>query len=180
MNLEKHESENESILFKVINSPISVIVALILLVISLMIYTRYLVNSVNLYTFYAYDENFSFLSGAIYTGYDINYFGDSKVIYTGEDVKLYDYTMGYYIKDGSTYYEVSTVKGIDDLEEAASLKEIIEKTSFSFTETHKDANFLSKKAVENIDNLVFKISGFEEDKEEYILEIPLEVEKISK
>ena len=60
------------------------------------------------------------------------------------------------------------------------MKKIVAGTSFSFTETDKDAVFLSKENVDNLKNLVFKISGKNKKGDEVKIEIPMVIEKVTK
>lgn len=164
----------------VLNNPISLIIVLLVFSALLMIYNRYLIKSQVLYNFSGYTEEYSFMNGTIYTGYDINYFGDSKVIYTGKDIELYDFEAGYYIKNDNKYEPVATMEALENAESGASLKELLATTDFSFTEAHRDAKYLSKENIENIKNLVFKITGENKSQEKIDIEIPLEVVKVTK
>lgn len=162
--------------------PYAIIVVLIAFAIGLLAYTRFLAKSDTLYMFAGYEKNFSFFGGTIYEGLNVNYFSDSKVLYTGEDISLYDYELGYYIKDDGEYRPISVTKSHDVKENSkgASLKEVLMGTGFSFTETHRDAVFLSKENIDNLDNLVFLIRGKDAKGEEIKMEIALEVDKITK
>ncbi len=179
-------NKKESKIFRFINSPIPIIVVLILFSIGLMCYSRYLINSTTLYTFSGVGENFWFSNGTIYIGRELNYFGDSKVRYTGKDMKLYNFEVGFYIKDESVYHEISIMSGYDVKDDegnklGASLVEILESTDFSFTETHNsDTLYLSDKNIKNLNNLVFKVKGYDEKDNEINIVVPLEIEKISR
>lgn len=182
---KKNQNKNESTLFKIINSPNLIIAVLVLFAIGLMIYNRFLINSVTLYNFYAYEEDFSIMNGTIFVGYDVNYFGDSKISYMGEKMSLYDFEIGYYIKKDGKYYEISKMTGYkmsdDEAEKVgANLEDILNKTDFSFTEVHDDAMFLSEDNIKNIDNLIFRIQGIDEEGEKVDIEIPLEINKVTK
>lgn len=180
-NQQNKEAKKKHIsLSNILNSKTTIIVVLALLVVGLMIYTRYIIKRVELYTVSYFDENISILNGTIYSNYDINYFGDSKIIYEGEDYKIKNFNIGYYIKDGSKYRVVSEVTNIDDMESGASIKELLETTDFSFTEVQKDAKFLSKENLKNLDDLVFLIQGKLDDGDEINIELPLDITKISK
>jgi len=178
---QNKETQKKNIsLSKILNSKTTIIVVLVLLVIGLMIYSRYIIKRVELYTLSYFDENISILNGTIYSNYDINYFGDSKIIYEGEDYKLKNFNIGYYIKEGNKYNVVSEVTNIEDMDSSASLKELLETTDFSFTEAHKDAKYLSKENLESLDNMVFLITGKLDDGEHLNIELPLDITKISK
>lgn len=179
--------KNDFSLGKILNSPYSIIVVLILFAIALLFYTRYLIRCNVIYSYSGYTKDFSFFGGVIYDGPIVNYFGDSKVLYKGEDVLLYDYEVGFYIKYDEKYSPISVTKGyaVDEEDEGdekkfASMKEIVAGTSFSFTETDKDAVFLSKENVDNLENLVFKISGKNKKGDEVKIEIPMMIEKVTK
>lgn len=180
----KKTNKNVSPIMKIINSPISIIVALIILCIGLLIYTRYLVGCNKVYTFYGYTDEFSFFGGTIYEGQTMNYFGDSKVLYTGKDINLSDYELGFYIKDGDNYNAISVMKGYETTSESevayASLKDILMGSGLSFTETHKEAQFLSKENMKNIDKLVFRVAGKDKSGKDVDIEVPMTVEKITK
>lgn len=188
MKVEKTQNRKNKITLGIIlNSPISIIVVLILFSIGLLIYTRYLVRCNKIYTFSGYSSDFSFFGGTLYEGPNVNFFGDSKVLYTGENVELYDYEVGFYIKYGEDDYSpISAMTGIDTREddtskqEGASLKDILSGTDFSFTENHKGAKYLSIKNMENLENLVFRITGKDGEGNSIDMEVPLEVEKITK
>lgn len=166
---------------KVLNSPISIIVALALIIVGLLIYSRYLVSSTILYSFSGFNKNISLLNGTIFTNYNINYFGDTKVIYAGDDEIIYDFSSGYYIKNGSDYKVVSEAITLDEMQDkGVSIKDLIEKSDYSFTEEHKDAKYLSKENLENIENLVFRVVGKKKDGSEIKIEIPLTIEKVTK
>lgn len=182
--MDKKETQTKnnknSKIFNFFNNPVTIIVTLILFAILLMLYNRYLVNSMNLYTFTGFNDDISIINGTIYTGYDINYFGDSKALYTGRDIQLSTYEVGYFIKNKDKYTIVAVTESIQELENSASLKEIVETIDFSFTEVSKDALYLSKDNIKNIDKLTFKISGTDELGNEVSIEIPLTVTKMSK
>lgn len=176
------KSEKEKITFgKILNSPISIIVALACLVVGLMIYNRFLIGQVNLYVFSGYTNEFSFLSGTIYTSYDINYFGDSKVVYIGEDKTIFDFEAGYYIKNGENYKTIASAKGLESAsDKGVSLKDLIEKSDYSFTEAKKEAEYLSKENIENLDKLVYRIVAKDEKGEAVEIEVPLDIVKVTK
>jgi len=170
-------------IFKVINSPISIIIALALLVVGLMLYSRFLVKATTLYRFSAYTEDFSIINGTIFTNHNLNYFGDSKVIYTGEDMKIYDFKVGYYIKNDDKYTTIGEYKELDTANDegvSASLKEILLNMDLSFTETHKDAEYMSEENIKNIDKMVFRITGKDKDDKDINIEIPVDIEKVTK
>ncbi len=185
-NQAKKPDRGKSKVYKFFNSPVPIIVVLILFSVGLMVYSRFLIKSTVLYSFSGIEEGFWFSNGTIFIGRDLNYFGDSKVKYTGKDIKLYNFEVGFYIKDGSVYREISIMSGYDVKDDegeklGASLVEILSSTDFSFTETHNsDTLYLSKKNVEYIENLVFRVKGYDEKNEEINIVVPLEVQKISK
>lgn len=180
------EQNEKAKVIKVLNSPNTIIFVLILLVIGLMVYSRFLVNCSHLYSFSGMEGDFWFTNGTIYVGRDLNYFGDSKVRYTGEDVVLYNFEIGYYIKDEDNYREVSIMTGYDVKDDdgkrlGASLVEILSTTNFSFTETHgKEALYLSEENIEKLDNLVFRVKGYDEKDNPVDIVIPLEIAKITR
>lgn len=183
----KVKKDNSSFIGKIIYSPYSIVVVLMIFVIVLLMYARYLVRSNSLYTFSGFTEEFSIFGGTIYEGPIINHFGDSKILYTGSDIGLYDFEVGYYIKNGDKYSPISTTKGYDVSEEGdkknkklASLKDIIMGTGFSFTETHKEAVFLSEENMSNLDNLVFRVTGKDKNDKLFEIEVPLAIEKVTK
>lgn len=176
--LNKDKKANPLVGF--LNSPFSIIAVLIVFVIALLIYTRYLINAPKLYSFSGFTEDISIFNGTIYTNYDINYFGDSKIIYKGVNHKLSEFALGYYIKDGDEYIKIAEGTSRTDIEEPAFLKEILSSCDFSFSEVNKDAQYLSLDNMKKIENLVFKITGKTDKSKDFTLEIPLTVEKISK
>lgn len=177
---KKKKKKTSETIKQFFNSPISIIIALIILSISLLIYSRYLIKVNEVYQFSGYKENISILNGTIYTNYDVNYFGDSKIYYDGEDIELKEFEVGYYIKDGSNYNDISIVKNNEEIGESASLKLLLNTTDFSFTETHKDSMYLSKENIKNLDNLVFRIKGVDKEDKDIEIEIPLVATKINK
>lgn len=177
----KVKETKQSKISKFFSSPIPIIVALVLLVIGLLIYSRYLIKSVTLYNFSGYSEEFSILNGTIYTSRDINYFGDSKIVYTGKDIELHDFEVGYYIKDGDEYNVITKVEPLSSEEETSiSLVELLNTMDFSFTEAHKDAMFLSDENINNLDNMIFRISGKDKDEKTVDIQVEIEVQKVSK
>ncbi len=183
--VENQTKKNErSIVGRIFGSPYTIIVVLMIFIVALLVYAKVLMRSNKVYTYSGYTKDFSFFGGAIYEGPIVNYFGDSKVLYTGEDETLYDYEVGYYIKYEDGYEPVSIAKSRATTEDGstkgASLKEIVGGTTFSFTETHKDAKFMSRENMENLENLVFRIVGENEDGEEISYEVPMTIEKITK
>ncbi len=182
-NEDKEKKFKDTKVFKVINSPISIIIVLALLVVGLMLYSRFLIKSTTLYRFSAYTEDFSIINGTVFTNHNLNYFGDSKVIYTGKDMDLYDFKVGYYIKNDNEYTTIGEYKGLDTANEEgahASLKEILLNMDLSFTETHKDAEYMSEENIKNIDKMVFRITGKDKDDKDINIEIPVDVEKVTK
>lgn len=179
MKKTKKKTNNEAIK-EFFNSPIPIIIVLIALSITLLIYSRYLIKANKLYQFSGYKENISIMNGTIYTNYDINYFGDSKIYYDGKDIELKEFEVGYYIKDGSSYNDISIIKNNEEIGETASLKLLLNTTDFSFTETHKDSIYLSKENIKNLDNLVFRIKGIDKENKDIEIEIPLVATKINK
>ncbi len=177
------KSFKDTKIFKIINSPISIIIALAILVIFLLIYSRFLVRATTLYRFSGYTEEFSILNGTIFTNHNINYFGDSKIIYTGDDIKLNNFKVGYYIKDGDDYSVICEYKGSDSMEDEevyASIQEIFLNVDLSFTETHKDAEYMSSDNLDNLDKMIFRVTGTDESGEEVNIEVPIDIEKITK
>ncbi len=185
-NQEREHNKEVSKAYRFFNSPVPIIVVLILFSIGLMFYSRYLINSTHLYTFSGIGDDFWFSNGTIYISRNLNYFGDSKVKYTGKDMKLYNFEVGFYVKEDSTYREVSIMSGYDVKDDdgnklGASLVELLESTDFSFTETHNsDTLYLSDRNIKNLENLVFRVKGQDEKDNEIDIVVPLDVEKISK
>ncbi len=178
---QKNQKQNKkNAIIEVLNSPFSIIIVLIMLVICLLVYIKYMSKSTTLYTFSAFLQDVSVLNGTIYTSRDVNSFGDSKIIYTGKDEKIYDFVIGYYIKSGDGYRSIVEREGREDLKDGASLKEILEKSDLSFTEGHKEAKYLSKENIEELNNLVFRVVGKDVKGEEYVFEVPISVEKVTK
>ncbi len=189
--MEKTKIKKQNLASRIFYSPYSIVVVLMIVVVCLVTYARYLMRANTLYTFSGYTEEFSFFGGTIFTGPLVDHFGDSKVLYTGSDMRIYDFESGYYIKYDDEYRPISVIKhyeSADDSEEkdekkakaAASLRDIINSTSYSFTEMHRDANFLSKENLQNLDKLVFRITGHDSKEESIEIEIPMVVEKVTK
>lgn len=178
--MEKNSKSDKSSLFKFFNSPIPIIIVLGLLVVVLLLYIKIIANSVTLYSFGGYNDDITFLNGTIYIGRDVNYFGDSKIKYDGKDIELYEFEIGYYIRREEGDIKLVAVNSIEDMKDkGASLKSIFENSDFSFTESHKDANFLSDVNVENLDKLIFKVQGKDKKGNEVKMEVPLEISKIT-
>lgn len=178
--MEKNSKSDKSSLFKFFNSPIPIIIVLGLLVVVLILYIKIIANSVTLYSFGGYNDDITFLNGTIYIGRDVNYFGDSKIKYDGKDIELYEFEIGYYIRRAEGDIKLAVVNSIEDMKDkGASLKSIFENSDFSFTESHKDANFLSDVNVENLDKLIFKVQGKDKKGNEVKMEVPLEISKIT-
>lgn len=178
--MEKNTKNNESSLFKFFNSPIPIIIVLGLLVLVLLLYIKIIANSVTLYSFGGYNDDITFLNGTIYIGRDVNYFGDSKIKYDGKDIELYEFEIGYYIRREEGDIKLVAVNSLEEMKDkGASLKSIFENSDFSFTESHKDANFLSDINVENLDKLIFKVQGKDKNGKEVKMEVPLEISKIT-
>ncbi len=183
---KQNKHSKKPLAYRIFNSPYSIIIVLVVLSVLLMVYNRFLINSINLYSFSAFEKDVSIFNGTIYTSYDINYFGDSKIAYTGKDIKLNTYEIGYYIKTSSSYKEIATIKSLDNKENSdlkdvnISLKEILNTTNFSFTEVSKNALFLSKNNIKNLDKLIFKISGKDDKGTDIDIEVPIEIEKVTR
>lgn len=171
---------NKHVIIEFLKSPHAIFLVLVLFIIGLLIYTRFLVKANTLYSFSGYEENFSILNGTIYVGRDINYLGDSKIVYTGDDLTLKDFEIGYYLELEDSYEPISVVEKNDDVGDSIDLVELLAKTDFSFTEMHKDAKFISDKTIDNIDKLVFAIKGKDTDDKEVDIILPLEVFKLTK
>ena len=167
---------------KIINflkSPYALITYLIVLVLILIGFNFYFVRSVNVYVFNGYSDEYTFLDGSIYTGFDINTFTSPTIIYSGDEIVLKDYEIGYFIKDGDDFNNISVVTPSEDKDEVL-LSEVLTKTEFSFTEIHKNAYFFSKKNIKNIEKLYFRISGTTLDDDNILVEIPLNVQKVTR
>ena len=181
--MEKTPKEN--LVKRVFYSPYAIVVVLMLAVLGLLAYSRFLIKANTVYTYSGYTEDFSFLGGTIYEGLHVNYFGDSKVIYKGKDVEVYDFEAGYYLKEDEEYIPISVIEHFNSADEedekkGASLKEIVMNMSYSFTETHKEAKYLSSENLANLDNLVFRVFGKDKKGTDYSVEVPMVVEKITK
>jgi len=160
-----------------LNSLKAVCGALILIVLLVLIYHINYTKNINVYSFGGYNDEFTVLDGTIYIGNDINRFSSPNIIYSGSKIVLSEYTIGYYIGDNALV--VVSNKNIDELN-GVNMKDIIENTEFSFTETHKNADKFSKSKVKEINNLYFRVEGKTSDGGEISLKVPLEVTKISK
>lgn len=185
MEKTKKNKTNHITFKEIFGTPYAIIVVLILFVIGLLFYSRYLVRCNTIYSYSGFTKDFSFLGGVIYDGPIVNHFGDAKIIYTGEDISISDYELGFYIKYEDDYKPIAISKGYnaskeDDEKKLASLKDVVTSTSFSFTETDKDAVFLSKENVENLKNMVFRIQGKDKKGETVEIEVPMVIEKITK
>lgn len=170
-------NRHHSALFNFFNSPIPIFIALGIIIVVLLVYIKSLYSSVTLYTFGGYNDDITFLNGTIYIGRDINHFGDSKIKYDGKDITLYDFEIGYFIGD----FKLASIEAEDELKEkGASLKTILENNDFSFTESHIDSKFFSEENIANLDKFVFKIKGKDKKGKEISIEVPLNVNKITK
>lgn len=174
------QQKNNSKIFNFFNSPVPIIIVLSLCIVGLLMYIKLNPNRGSLYSFGNSTEDITVSNGTIYIGRDINHFSNSKITFEGKDTKLYNFEIGYYIKNGDIYNPIVTLKTLEEInEEGASLKQIIENSDFSFTENHQDAKFLSEENVKNIVNLVFKIKGQDKKGDEISIEVPLEVNEIT-
>lgn len=177
---KKTKKNRTNVVINFLKSPHAIFLVLILFIIGLLIYTRFLTKATLLYSFSGYEEDFSILNGTIYVGHEVNYFGDSKIVYTGESLNLKDFEIGYYIKYDDSYEAISVTKKNEDVGDSIDLKEFLLNTDFSFTETHKDAKFISNKTIDNIDKLVFAVRGKDANDEEVNIIVPLEISKLTK
>ena len=150
----------------------AIIVVLIILVLVLLGFNLYFVKTTKVYTFSGTKEDITVLSGTIYIGHDINRFQAPAIIYNGSNITLKSGTIGYYIEDEPI--------SIVEIEEKLKLKDVIDSSDLSFTEMHKNAFKLSKKNIENIDKLVFKVVGTAKDDTKFEFEVPLLVTYLGK
>lgn len=167
---KKQKTRNKVLEF--LNSYNAICIALAIISISLIIYNRHISKKISVYNFGGAGDEFIILDGTIYTGLDINRFSAPSIIYLGEDKIIKDYKIGYYISDG----EISVVEG----DEEVDLYSLIRNSDFTFTETSKDAYAFSKDNIDNLDKLHFKIDGILNDKDKIEIDIPLDINKISK
>ena len=96
-------------------------------------------------------------------------------------MEIYDFTIGYFIKENNEYLKISSSESLPEMKEnGVKLTQLLENTDFTFTETHKEAKYFNSSNIKNIKNLVFRINGVDKKGKEINIEIPLEVNKITK
>lgn len=181
----KKSKANSNIKKRIVNflkTPYSIIIYLSILVVVLLIFNLYIAHRSKLYVFNGYNDNITFLSGSIYLGGDINNFTSPTIIYSKDDILLKTYDVGYYVKKNKQDIGISVTNrdAFESADELVSLKELLRITEFSFTEYSKEAKFFSKENVNLLDSFYFKIFGKDKDDNLIELEIPLEIEKVSK
>ena len=131
-----------------------------------------------LYVFNGGSDDIVIYNGIIDVNTDINLFKGGTVIYNGKEVTLKDYTMGYYLCGSKKDISLSTLSNTS--EEGFDLEKLLETNDFSLMEPHKNSNKISKKNINKIDKLCFKVSGTDIKGKEYSLKVDFEVQKVSK
>ena len=169
-------TKKDNNLLKFLNSYQAICIALVAIILFMMVLNIYIAHSTSLYTFGGYSDGITILDGSIYIGRDVNHLTAPNIVYSKEEVMLEDYTIGYYIGDEA----VSVIKKSSVSDETIGLKAILDTADWSFTETHKGANYLSKKNVKNLNDLNFKISAKDIEGNDISIIIKLDVTKISK
>lgn len=170
------KEKNQKTIKNKINPYLPICIVLAIFSFIVMMYHIYTKRNISVYSFGGYNENITILDGTIYTGLDINRFSAPNILYNGKDYVLKDFTIGYYIGNEKVSVTGSDNKtGLSDVH----LSDIIKNTEFTFTENHKDAVFLSKENIKNINNLVFKIEGKSTKDESVSISVPLEITKIN-
>lgn len=177
---KKQTKQQENKIIGFLKKPVSIYITLMLLVVVLMVFNQYIIKSTNLYVFNGFTEDVSILNGTVYTSYDINNFNGSKITYTGDDVKLKDYEIGYYVTIDGVNKPLATATSTKDSEDTYSLKELVVSSEFSFTETKKGTVAFSKDTIKNIDKMCFVISGTSTKGDSVLVNIPLDVVKVTK
>ena len=172
MKIQKKKTKKQNKLLNFLNSYQAICVALSILSIFLLVYHMIIIKNINLYKFGGAKDDFVILDGTIYTGYDINRFSAPSIIYNGEPIKIKDFKIGYYIDNKN----ISVIEGSEEVD----LYNLIRASEFSFSETHNDAYFLSKENMKKIDKLHFVIEGTNDQGEKINIDIPIDVNKISK
>lgn len=162
-------------ILKVLHSYKAIIIVLIIIVIFLMALNLYIIKSNRLYNFSGFDEDFTIVNGTIYTSLNINRFTSPIIIYKGEDIILSEYEIGYYINLKPISVLKSQNVGSD---EPINLSLLIESFEFSFTEVHKNAQFLNSNNIKDIEKMHFMISGKDNKNKDIFFDIPLNVKKI--
>ena len=163
-------------IIRILNSYQAVCISLSIICVFLIVFNFYVNSNTKVISFGGYNEDVTILNGTIITTMSINRLSSPSIIYSGDDIKLSDYKIGYYVGDEPIVVVSETKK--DDI--TYNLKELLANTDFSFTETHRNANFLSKKNIKNIDKLKFQILGTNAKDESIKIEVPLDITKLTK
>ncbi len=157
-----------------------IIGALIILVITLLIYTNYLMKSSKTYMFNGTSDEVDIYNGVISLNYSIKVFEGSDITYKGKDVIVTKYKIGYFLKDGDNLRDFIMISDQD--EDGFSLKSLIEGIStFNVTELNRNHRFFSKDFIKDIDKgLVFMIEATKKDGDVLSIILPINITKVSK
>ena len=159
---------------KFFNSLVPILILSFITSIIAIVYALYLKNINKTYTFYGYSEYIAVNSGIVNFTEKENIFEGNNITYVNEkDINVVEYTLGYYIKNGSEY--VSILETSKKYDKPTSLKSIINNINgFNFAEPNNQNGVrITKKAKENIKNLYFILKYKEKDKEEQKIAIKI-------
>ena len=174
---KKTKNQKKNNLKKVFNNPHIIFAVMSLIMLFLIGYTRYIVNSHKVYAFEGESGNVSIVDGMIDLNHDVNYFVSGKIIYNDADIKLKSYEMGYYLCNGKKDVSLVTESNSDETGKI-SLKKTLSYSLFSFTEVTNGGNIFTKNNIKKLDNLCFKLNGKDIDNKDINILIKLDVSKL--
>lgn len=186
-NVDKEETNMQNKKFgtirEFINKPLPLIIVLIVIC-AVQLFFLFNINSkIAIYTGELNNDEVQIANLHLFTNNDMNYFYASPAAYIGEDKDVYSFEIGYYIKMSEGEYLPFTTRS-RELENASSLKEIIEEMSaWNFYETSVQDYFFSDEVLKNLDDLHFMVKASTtkgNSNADVVINYPIEVHKITK
>ena len=163
--------KNKIVKFLKSQSMISLIFAL--LVLFLMIFNQKILQKEKIYVIEGNNKNTVIKTGSISMNNKIIFFNGPTIKYSGEDITLKNYKYGFYVKDKKIYEVKKTNEDV-----SYSLKTVLENSSFNFMDGRKGSRIYTKKVVNNIEKMKFKLVGKTEKGKKISITIPLMVSEV--
>lgn len=152
----KEKKENR--IKKFFNSPIPIIIFLILLSICLLIKCFDLKDNGTIYAARV-EENEIFIENVhIFTSNKVNYFYSSPVTISVDDVNIYNYKIGYYVETDDGLVPLAVRSG--NTEKGLKLSTMVSTVSnYNFAELDKNHGYFKKGVKPFLNKLIFKIEA---------------------
>ena len=174
---KKVKNQHKNKIKKLFNNPHIIFAFMSLIMLFLIGYTRYIVNSHTVYTYEGESGDISIYDGLIDLNHDVNYFVSGKIAYVGEDIKLKSYDMGYYICNKKSSVPIATESNQDE-NGKISLNKTLTYSLFSFTEVTNGGNIFTKNNKKNINKLCFKLTGKDSNDKDINILVKLDVNEM--